>query len=326
MYIGSIKIDGIATLAPMAGATDRAFREICASFGAAYLTSEMISIKGIIYGDKKTIQLASHANCGKPFSIQLFGKDPDNFREATKIILNLKPDIIDINMGCPAPKIIKSGSGSALMTNPKLCGEIVKAVKTSCNIPVTVKIRSGFDDNNLNAVRVAQECELSGADAITIHARTAKQMYSGKADLDIIKSVVSSVKIPVIGNGDIENVSQAKLMTEYTKCHLVAIGRGALGNPWLFKEINLCKDSSHPFCKPSLQEKINIMKMHFAKAMKYKGESRAIKETKKHMAWYIKGIPGASTLRKEIFNIQNFSDFENISSKILNQKFFETFD
>ena len=314
MYIGNVKIDSTASLAPMAGITDKAFREICSLFGSSYTTSEMISTKGIIYSDRKTLDLADNTNLNKPFAIQLFGSYPNDFYEAVKIILKFNPDIIDINMGCPAPKIIKSGSGSALMQNPKLCGKIVKAVKNACNIPVTVKIRAGFNNKNINAVEVAKECELNGADAITIHPRTRDQMYSGKADLDIIKDVVSAVNIPVIGNGDITNYNQAKFMMDYTKCSMVAVGRGALGNPWIFRDINYHKN----FSTPTIKERIDIMKLHFNKMIQYKGISRAVKESRKHLSWYTKGLNNAASIRKDIFNIKNLNDFDNICKNIIN--------
>lgn len=313
MYIGNVKINGVASLAPMAGITDRAFREICSLFGAAYITSEMISVKGLVFGDKKTLQLISHSDTGKPFSIQLFGSSPDDFAEAAQIISKYSPDIIDINFGCPAPKVIKSKAGSFLMKEPKLCGKIVSAVKKNSNLPVTVKVRSGFDNNNLNAVDVAKECEFYGADAITVHGRTCKQMYSGKSDLDIIKRVKDSVKIPVIGNGDIINYSTAKFMIDYTNCDIVAVGRGALGNPWIFQCINSKTDSF----TPSISERVKLMKYHLDKLILYKGEACAMKEARKHLAYYTKGIPGSAAIRKEIFQMENYSDFLQICDTLL---------
>ena len=305
MLIGNIKISGLASLAPMAGVTDRAFREICSAFGTSFLTSEMISTKGLIYKDKKTLELLSHKKDGKPFAVQLFGREPQDFYRAAEIVANLGADIIDINMGCPAPKIVKSGAGSYLMKEPKLCGEIVKAVKKAVKLPVTVKIRSGTDEHHKNAVQVAKECENNGADAITVHGRTREQMYAGNADLEIIKSVANSVRIPVIGNGDITSYKKAKLMLEFTGCQMVAIGRGALGNPWVFKNIN-SKDDSF---LPAIEEKIKVMKTHMEKLISYKGEDIGMKEARKHLSWYVKGINGAANLRKKIFEIKTFNDF-----------------
>ena len=314
MLIGKIEIPELASLAPMAGVTDRAFREICSDFGASFLTSEMISVKGLIYNDKKTLELLSHKKDGKPFAVQLFGREPEDFYSAAKIVSNLGVDIIDINMGCPAPKIVKSGAGSYLMKEPKLCGEIVKAVKKATDLPVTVKIRSGIDENHKNAIQIAKECEYSGADAITIHGRTREQMYSGNADLDIIKNVANSVNIPVIGNGDITSYKKAKFMLDSTGCQMVAIGRAALGNPWIFKSINL-KNDSFPL---TIEERIKVMKAHIEKIIKYKGENIGMKEARKHLSWYIKGINGASILRKKIFEITTFNDFLKICNIMQN--------
>ncbi len=332
MLIGNLKINGKAFLAPMAGITDRAFRELCSLFGAAVLTSEMISVKGLIYGDKKTFSLLSSPkndlknglrdkneginNYNTPFAIQLFGCNPDDFGEAARIISELEPDIIDINMGCPAPKIVKSGAGAYLMKEPDLCGKIVEAVKKNSKIPVTVKIRSGFDENNKNAIKVAKECEFYGADAITVHGRTREQMYSGEADLEIIKNVVSSVDIPVIGNGDITSYKKAENMINYTGCKTVAIGRGALGNPWIFKNINLKKDLLYP----SIEEKIKLAKFHINKIIMYKGDNIGIKEARKHLSWYVKGIKGAAALRNQIFEMKNLKDFNIICNNLLNMR------
>lgn len=327
MLIGNIKINGIAVLAPMAGVTDRAFREICSIFGASALSSEMISVKGLIYHDKKTLQLLSdrkndHKNnalhsvstqSSPPFIIQLFGYAPDDFSEATKIVSEFGCDIIDINMGCPAPKIIKSGAGSYLMKNPELCGKIVDAVKRSSKVPVTVKIRAGLDRYHKNAVEVAKQCEFYGADAVTIHGRTKEQMYSGEVDLEIIKNVVENVDIPVIGNGDITSYQKAKYMIDYTGCKMVSVGRGALGNPWIFKSINLNKDIS----PVTIDEKIKVMKLHIEKLILYKTETIAMKEARKHLAWYVKGIKGAAVLRKHIFEMKNIEDFNVICDILL---------
>ena len=306
LFIGNIKLDSIAALAPMAGVTDRAFREICETFGACLLTSEMVSVKGLIFDSKKTLKLIDHENLGTPFAVQLFGHSPDDFAAATQIVCNLGIDIIDVNMGCPAPKILKSGAGSHLMKDPKLCGKIVDSIKRNTNLPVTVKIRSGIDSNSKNATEVAKECEFYGADAITIHARTQKQMYSGKADLDIIKDVVNSVKIPIVGNGDITDYKTAKFMMDYTGCKLVAVGRGALGNPWIFKSLALEKDLPLPI----LEERVKVIDSHIKKIIKYKGAEIGIKESRKHVSWYLKGIKGISSMRKQIFSMNSLDDFK----------------
>lgn len=304
MKIGNLEILGKAMLAPMAGITDRAFREICEEFGSAYFTSEMISTKGLIYGSYKTFGLLDHADKNstkKPFAVQLFGNNPEDFYKAIKIIEPQKPDIIDINMGCPATKIVKENSGSALMKNPDLCYEIVKKSKEAANVPVTVKIRSGWNKSTINAPEIAKICELAGADAITIHGRTKEQGYSGKSDPEIIKKVKESVKIPVIGNGDITSAEKARELMEYSGCDMVAVGRGAIGNPWIFKEINCILDKKIPYTPPSPTEKMRVMKEHIEKICLYKGEERGLKEARKHIAGYIKDFPGAAEMRKNIF-------------------------
>ena len=214
MKMGNIEINKFASLAPMAGVTDRAFREICSLFGVAYFTSEMISAKGLIYNSQKTFRMLERSEMESPFAIQLFGSEPEDFKKAVYLLSESKPDIIDINMGCPATKIVKENSGSALMKNPKLCGEIVKAAVSESKVPVTVKIRSGWNKNNINAVEVAKICEYNGASSITVHGRTKEQGYSGISDLEVIKSVKDSVKIPVIGNGDVVDGATAKRMKE----------------------------------------------------------------------------------------------------------------
>lgn len=303
MKIGNIEINGIASLAPMAGVTDRAFREICSKFGVAYFTSEMVSIKGIIYDSKKTFSLIEHSDVERPFALQLFGSEPKDFFDAIKLIPNYLPDIIDINMGCPATKIVKENSGSALMKTPERCGEIVKSVKDACDLPVTVKIRAGWSSSSINAPEVAKICEQAGADAITVHGRTKEQGYSGNNNLDVIKAVKESVNIPVIGNGDVVSIETAQKMLECTNCDLIAIGRGAMGNPWLFSELN------HWYSNKELQSynKSEIIKEHIEKLCKYKGENVGIKESRKHMAAYIKACPHAAELRKRVFTAENKS-------------------
>ena len=317
MKIGNITVKGKASLAPMAGVTDKAFREICAMFGAAYFTSEMISAKGLIYKSNKTYSLIDHSKKERPFAIQLFGNCPEDFYNSIKLLQNYmdKIDLIDINMGCPAKKIIKENSGSALMKNPTLCGEIVKATKNISSVPVTVKMRSGWNEKNKNAVEVAQICEYNGADAITIHGRTKEQGYSGKSDLEIIKKVKENVKIPVIGNGDITNFETAEKMITYTNCDMVAVGRGAIGNPWIFKEIN-----EGTKLTPTINEKIQVMKKHIEKLCIYKGEVTGIKESRKHIAGYIKNIHKASEFRKKAFLAKSKEELIELCNELQNIK------
>lgn len=318
MNIGNVKINGIAALAPMAGVTDKAFREVCALCGAAYFTSEMISTKGLIYNSKKTFELMDRSKYDNPFAIQLFGNTPSDFAQAIDIIAEngLLPDIIDINMGCPATKIVKENSGSALMKNPDLCGEIVRVSKSVSPIPVTVKIRSGWNSKTVNAVEVAKICELAGADAITVHGRTKEQGYSGKSDLEIIKQVKESIKIPVIGNGDVVDLASARQLIEFTKCDMVAVGRASMGNPWIFSEINKGIFENQKWVEPSINEKIEIIKIHIQKICMYKGQERGIKEARKHIASYIKDIPNAANYRKIAFQAESIEEIFNLCEKI----------
>lgn len=316
MKIGNIEINKFASLAPMAGVTDRAFREICSLFGVAYFTSEMISAKGLIYNSQKTFRMLERSEMESPFAIQLFGSEPEDFKKAVYLLSESKPDIIDINMGCPATKIVKENSGSALMKDPKLCGEIVKATVNESKVPVTVKIRSGWNKNSINAVEVAKICEYNGASAVTVHGRTKEQGYSGLSDLEIIKSVKDSVKIPVIGNGDVIDGNSAKRMKEYTGCDMIAVGRGAMGNPWIFSEINSAFDNETLFIRPTLSERAEIMKLHIEKLCGYKGENVGIKEARKHIACYIKGINGAANFRKLAFETKTKEELISLCDKL----------
>ena len=316
MKIGNIEINKFASLAPMAGVTDRAFREICSLFGVAYFTSEMISAKGLIYNSQKTFRMLERSEMESPFAIQLFGSEPEDFKKAVYLLSESKPDIIDINMGCPATKIVKENSGSALMKNPKLCGEIVKAAVSESKVPVTVKIRSGWNKNNINAVEVAKICEYNGASCVTVHGRTKEQGYSGSSDLEVIKSVKSAVSIPVIGNGDIVDAITAKKMMEYTNCDMIAVGRGAMGNPWIFSEINSAFNDEILFIEPTLSERAEIMKLHIEKLCRYKGESVGLKESRKHIACYIKGIDGAANFRKLAFETKTKEELISLCDKL----------
>ncbi len=313
MKIGNIEISKLASLAPMAGITDRAFREICSQFGVAYFTSEMVSVKGLIYNSTKTFSLINHGGLERPFALQLFGSDPKDFSHAVKLIENDLPDIIDINMGCPATKIVRENSGSALMKNPELCGEIVRSVKDACFLPVTVKIRAGWD--TINAPEVAKICQQAGASAITVHGRTKVQAYSGYSSLEVIKEVKKAVSIPVIGNGDIASATAGKTMLEETQCDLVAVGRGAIGNPWIFSQIN-DPDSDKTV---SEEEKSRIICMHLEKLCTYKGESVGIKEFRKHMSSYLKGVHNAAELRRKVFCAETKSQLLEICFSLKNQ-------
>ena len=301
-YIGNVKINGQIVVAPMAGISNMTFRRICKTMGASLVVAEMVSDKAITYGNEKTFELLKMNDDERPISQQIFGSDINSFVEAAKIVEEkMHPDIIDINMGCPVPKVaIKNQAGSALLKNPEKVGEIVKAVVNAVNVPVTVKIRSGWDANSINAVEIAKICEESGASAITVHARTRAQGYSGKADWNIIKEVVQNVSIPVIGNGDVLSCYDAKRMLDETGCAAVMIGRGLLGNPWLIKE---CVDYIENGVIPrpiTYEEKISMMKKHFKLLKEDKNISVALLEIRSNILFYLKGMPEGKVIKNKI--------------------------
>lgn len=298
--IGNVKINGQIVVAPMAGVSNMTFRRICKSMGASLVVAEMVSDKAITFGNEKTFDLLKMNDDERPISQQIFGSDVDSFVKAAKIVEeSMHPDIIDINMGCPVPKVaIKNQAGSALLKNPEKIKEIVSAVVETVNVPVTVKIRSGWDKDSINAVEVARIIEAAGASAITIHGRTRAQGYSGVADWDIIKEVVEAVNIPVIGNGDVKSCFDAKRMLEETGCAAVMIGRGLLGNPWLVKEcVEYLRDGKLPK-EVDFNKKIDMMEYHLSELVKDKCEVEAVLEIRSHLLNYIKGLP----LNKEIKN------------------------
>ena len=303
MKIGNVDLNGQVILAPMAGVCNSAFRRICKEMGASLVCAEMVSDKGMIYNSKKTKNMLYFEESERPISQQIFGSDKETFVEAAKMVYEImKPDIIDINMGCPVPKVaVRSQAGSALLKNPDLIYDIVSSVVKTVPVPVTVKIRSGWDANSINAVEVAKICEKAGASAITVHPRTRSQLYSGKADLDIIKKVKENVSIPVIGNGDITDINSAKHMLEYTKCDAIMIGRGVLGNPWLIKEIDTYLKTGKILDKPSHEERINMCFKHMDYLLKIKPEKVAILEMRSHIAWYIKCMPYHKEIKNLIF-------------------------
>ncbi len=315
MKIGNVNIQGYAALAPMAGVADKAFRELCMDFGACYCVSEMVSSKGISYNSEKSAQLMELSENEHPCAVQIFGNEPQTMAQAALFAKSYKPEIIDINMGCPAPKISGNGAGAALMKDPVLCGEIVKAVVGAVDIPVTVKIRKGFDDENINAVKVALICEENGAHAVTVHGRTRQQYYSGKVDLDIIKEVKNALSIPVIGNGDIVCADDAKRMYDYTKCDLVMAGRGALGNPFLFSEIN-AYFKGESYRKPDFEEKMKAMKRHIEALVENKGEYVGMHQARAHIPHYLKGFNGAAKLRNEACRVSTLSDMYALIDKV----------
>lgn len=316
MKIKDIEFENNIFLAPMAGIADRAFRELCINFGAGYTVTEMVSSKGLTMGDKKSSELLTLGEIENPAGAQIFGDDPQIMAEAAIKCLDFHPQIIDINMGCPAPKIAMNGGGASLMKNPKLAGEIVKAVSEAVPIPVTVKIRKGWDYESVTAVELAQIAQQNGASAITVHGRTRMQMYSGKVDYDIIAKVKKAVSIPVIGNGDITDEQSATIMFEKTNCDAIMIGRGALGNPWIFRKINAYLSECRVLPEVGINEKMVVMLKHIQKIIEYKGEYTAMREARHHAAYYTKGIRGGAALRKEISTFEHFEQLEELAYKI----------
>lgn len=320
-YIGQVRLPSRALLAPMAGVSDRAYRELCMRMGAGYCVSEMVSSKALSFGSKKSEELMDISGQERPCGIQIFGDDPGCMAEAALSAMRHKPDMIDINMGCPAPKISGNGSGSALMKNPALCGEITAAVVKSVDVPVTVKIRKGWDAQTVNAVEVAKICEQAGAAAITVHGRTRQQYYKPPVDYEIIREVKRSVSIPVIANGDIDSAKKAKRVLDFTGCDFVMIGRASLGNPWLFSQINAyLNNPAEPLVAPSLEERLDTMVAQVAKMVEYKGEYIALRQARKLVAGYFKGMRGAAALRNEAGKIETLSDLvklKNIALKTI---------
>ena len=318
LNIGGVPLKSHAVLAPMAGVSDRAYRELCVRFGAAYCVSEMVSSKALSFNSKKSEELMEISDLERPCGIQIFGDDPKCMADAAKHALENKPDIIDINMGCPAPKISSNGSGSALMKNPRLCGEIVKAVTAVTDIPVTVKIRKGWDDDSVNAVEVAKICESAGAAAITVHGRTRQQYYKPPVDYDIIRAVRESVSVPVIANGDIDSAERAKEVMDITVCDLVMIGRATLGNPWIFSQINAYLENPNvKIHTPDLEERLGVMIEHIGKMVEYKGEHMAMLQARKLVVGYFKGMKGAAALRNEAGKIKTLDDLYELRQKAL---------
>lgn len=301
MKIGNITFDNNVFLAPMAGVTDISFRGLCKEMGCGLVYTEMVSAKALYYGSENTQSLLRIADEERPVAAQIFGREPEIMAQICEEHLNDRDDIciIDINMGCPAPKIVKNGEGSALMKEPELAYDIVKAIKKVSKKPVTVKFRKGFDDENINAVEFAKGMEQAGVDAIAIHGRTRKQMYEGVADWEIIKEAKKAVTIPVIGNGDVFSPEDALRMKEVTDCDAIMIARGSRGNPWIFKQINDVLNGREPRVI-SDQEKIDMCIRHYELAIKYDGEFKAIREMRKHASWYIKGLPRCTEIRNEI--------------------------
>ena len=310
--IGDVELNNNIFLAPMAGISDMPFRILCKEHGAGLVYTEMVSSKGMFYDDTKTKKLMEISEEERPVAVQIFGSDAKIMSEIAKEV-SKEANIIDINMGCPAPKVIKNTDGSKLMLHPELVDEITREVVKSSSVPVTIKIRKGWDDEHVNATEIAQIAEKNGISAITVHGRTREQFYTGVADLEIIKRVKEAVKIPVIGNGDIVDGISAKRMFDETNCDAIMIGRGSNGNPWIFKEIIQYLKNGEIIEKPTIEERKNMILKHLDMLINCKGEYTAIREMRKQIAWYIKGLPNATTMRNEINQIENP---EELKSKI----------
>lgn len=317
LQIGDVVIEHPFALAPMAGVTDLPYRLLCKEQGAGLMCTEMVSAKGLYYGNRKSEPLMATDPKEQPAALQIFGSDPDIMGEMAAKVDNGKFQFIDINMGCPVPKIVNNGDGSALMKQPKLAGKVIKAVASSVKVPVTVKIRKGFDDDHINAVEMAQIAEENGAKAIAVHGRTREQYYSGKADWDIIRRVKESVSIPVIGNGDITCPQDAQRMYEETGCDGFMIGRRAKGNPWIFREMIHYFETGETLPRPSLQEVVAMMLRHGRMMIEFKGEYIGVREMRKHVSWYTFGFPGAAKLRDKVNHTETYQDLEELLTNYL---------
>lgn len=317
MKIGNVTIETPIFLAPMAGVTDIAFRRVCRMAGAGLATTEMVSSRALLYQDKKSNQLMTLDREESPSCVQLFGNDPDAMAEAAKIVCErTNCSILDINMGCPTPKIVNNGDGSALMKNPALAGEIVKRVRAAIDIPVTVKFRKGWDSGSVNAVEFAKVVEGNGADAITVHGRTRQAMYSGRVDLDVIREVKRAVSIPVVANGDIFSVDDARRAFNYTGADAIMVGRGAFGNPWIFTQLKAFVNGEEIPPLPSLKERLGIAHGQILYAAEHKGERVAILEARRHLAWYLKGVRGANFYKEKICHLNSMEELSRTVREI----------
>ncbi len=314
LKIGNVELPNSLVLAPMAGVTDLPFRLLCREQGAGLVCMEMVSAKAISFHNKNTERLMEIAPGENPVSLQLFGSDPDIISEIAAQIEERPFDILDINMGCPVPKIVGNGEGSALMKNPKLVEEIITKTVRATKKPVTVKFRKGFDDNSVNAVEIARIAEASGAAAVAVHGRTREQFYSGKADWSIIRQVKEAVKIPVIGNGDVDSPQKAKALLEETGCDGIMIGRASRGNPWIFRQIETYLQTGELAAKPELSQVRDMMLRHARMQSEYKGDYIGIREMRKHVSWYTAGYPHSAKLRAKINSVESLQELEELLS------------
>lgn len=317
MNIASVEIKGKAALAPMAGVGDRAFRRICVDHGAAYVVGEMVSGKGLCFKSERSRELLELDASERPAAVQLFGDELHTLADAARIAMSFAPDIIDINMGCPAPKITGNRSGSALMQDPELCRRIVQAVKDAVPVPVTVKIRKGYSKQQVNAVEVALACEAGGADAVTVHGRTRDQMYAPPVDWEIIRAVKEAVNIPVIGNGDVTGPKEAAALYEQTGCDLIMVGRGALGAPWIFSQIEAYLEHGVLLPPPPVAKRMEVMYRQIALAATFKGEKVALREGRKHASHYMRGLKCAAAFRGECGSLSTLEDLALLCQKVI---------
>lgn len=322
MKIGCLQIENNVFLAPMAGITDMPFRILCREQGCGFVYTEMVSAKGMHYNDIKSQKLTELDEREKPAGIQIFGSDPEILASIAERLDSSDAALIDINMGCPTPKITKNGEGSALMLKPLLIGEIVKSVSSATKKPVTVKIRKGWDDEHVNAVEIAEVAQKNGASAVAVHGRTREQFYSGKADWDIIKNVKKAVSVPVIGNGDIIRPEDAVRMLEYTGCDAVMVGRGAQGNPWIFKRIRHYMKTGEILPEPSMSEKIDMIIRHMGMLIELKGEHTGICEMRKHIAWYIKGMRNSAAVKETVFRLESKDEIISLLKMFLEEAYY----
>ncbi len=318
MKLGNIELNSrSAALAPMAGVADKAFRELCVEYGATYVVSEMVSSKGLTMCDRKSKKLLSLSEKERPAAAQIFGSDPKIMAESAVSCLEYEPEVIDINMGCPAPKIAGNGGGSALLKNPELAEEIMRAVKDAVDIPVTVKIRLGWDADSINCIEMAQRAQRAGMSAVTLHGRTRQQMYAPPVDRKMIAEVKKNIDIPLIANGDITDGLSAAQMIEETNCDYLMVGRGALGRPWVFSQITAYLEHEIILPEPPVSERMRVMIKHIKRICEYKGERVGIREARKHAAWYIKGIKGAAAYRQQVGTLESVEQLEELAFKIM---------